>query len=193
MRRLAATALTLAAMVLAPAVHAEPDPAPPVAPVDAPSPLGLRPSKPLELAREPEHLTLGWKLVGVLVILGATVVYFRRRAGAKGPRDLGLTIVRRTTIGLRSELLVVNVEGQRLLLGVTPHSIQSIAVLDSEAPAAPPALAEESLGDRFAGIIDAAERSVGPNPLRPRAMAALPEADDDADQATGLRALRRGQ
>ena len=126
------------------------------------------------------------------MILGATVVYFRRRAGTKGTRDTGLTIVRRTTVGLRSELLVVSVEGQRLLLGVTPHSIQSIAILDAES-AAP---VTENLGDRFAGIIEAAEREPASelNPLRPRPTPRLPEPDgDDADQAVGLRALRRGR
>jgi flagellar protein FliO/FliZ len=155
------------------------------------TPLALRSSKPLELAPEPTHSGLGWKVVAVLAILGGGAFYLRKRIGPKRIDDGQLTIVRRTAIGIRSELLVVNVEGQRMLLGVTPHSIQSLAVLDgeeaAEAPASDSQAPDHALEHRFAALLKSTET---------RAVAAradaMPRAEDEvAGQARGLLALRR--
>jgi flagellar protein FliO/FliZ len=178
-----AIALAGAVMALTPAARAQSLPAAPAAaPVDmvppsiaapaadtslpdAPAaetgtPLALRPNKPLELAHEPPPSSMGWKLVALAAILGGAAFYARKKMWVKPTEDGQLTIVRRATVGFRSELLVVNVEGQRLLLGVTPNSIQSLAVLDADesSPAlldrpAPP----QSLGDRFTAMLNAAE------------------------------------
>jgi flagellar biogenesis protein FliO len=189
LKRFTAIALTLAATALTPGARADEPPVPvPSSTPEPATPLALRSNK-LELVREPEHASTGWKLVAGLVVIGAAVVYFRKRRGAKGTKDTQLTIVRRTTVGLRSELLVVNVEGQRFLLGVTPHSIQSIAILDGEAPA----LVGDTLADRFAGMLDTAERRAHARPSPERSIPALPEADDEAEQALGLRAIGRGR
>jgi flagellar protein FliO/FliZ len=129
-------------------------------PAEGGTPLALRPSKPLELAHEPPPSSIGWKLVALAVILGGAAYYARKKLWVKPSEDGQLTVVRRATVGFRTELLVVNVEGQRLLLGVTPNSIQSLAVLDADEPSpvvldrpAPP----QSLGDRFAAMLHAAE------------------------------------
>jgi flagellar biogenesis protein FliO len=96
-------------------------------------------------------------------------------------------------VGLRSELLIVNVEGQRLLIGVTPHSIQSLAMLEGDEDASPqrnedaPAL-EQPVGERFAAVLKSAEtRSEGHRPKLP----AAPEDTHVAGQARGLLGLRR--
>lgn len=136
---------------------------------EAGTPLALRPSKPLELAHEPPPSSLGWKLVAFAALLGGAAWYARKKLWVKPSEDGQLTIVRRATIGFRTELLVVNVEGQRLLLGVTPNSIQSLAVLDADEPS--PAIAERpavapSFGDRFAAMLDAAENQSAPTARR---------------------------
>jgi flagellar biogenesis protein FliO len=135
--RLCAIAVALAATVLTPPASAQLDappslrPDPPAAASEGPTPLALRPNKSLELAREPEHATAGWKVVAVLAVLGGAAFYLRKRWKPRRGEDGQLTIVRRAAIGMRSELLIVNVEGQRMLLGVTPHSIQTLAMLDA--------------------------------------------------------------
>ncbi len=171
---------------------------------EAATPLGLRPSKPLELASEPAHPGIGWKIAAIALVLGGVGFYSRRKFASKRTDDAQLTIVRRATIGFRSELLVVNVEGQRLLLGVTPQSIQSLALLDSDdtAPAfaaSPSPDVSSSLGDRFAAILDAADSPRAKSPRRePTAKRALSdpaasseEEPDFGSQARGLLALRR--
>lgn len=205
-RRLAATALALAATSLtAPAVadgEERAAEAPSVAPPS--TPLSLRPSRALELAPEPQHGATAWKVAFVLALVGGAALYLRRRGAPIKVSGAELTIVRRAPLGLRSELVVVNVEGQRLLLGVTSHSIQSLAILDSDDPQAAsvgtPARPSSSLGERFAAMLDTAARAAvadAPTPAadvpqRPPA----PERpvlhhEDVAEQARGLLALRR--
>ena len=156
-------------------------------PADSATPLALRPSKALELSREPQQPGLGWKVVAVVAILGGAAFYVRKRALPKRADDRGLTIVRRAPIGLRSELLVVNVEGQRLLIGVTPHSIQNLAVLDGEEAAAPVPGEEtdtgpSALGDRFAAMLKAADPRDGARGTE------LPRRSDSSQDAARLAA-----
>jgi hypothetical protein len=110
-----------------------------------------------------------------------------------------LAILRRTPVGFRSELVVVDVEGQRFLLGVTPHSIQSLATLDSDSASEAPAMAPAaSVGDKFSAMLDSAERRSSARerndpPASSVGQAAVPTVQDDADvagQARGLLALR---
>ncbi len=71
-----------------------------------------------------------------------------------------LTVLRRTGLGMRNELVVVELNGQVMLLGVTPGSIQSLAVLPEEEltheESAPAKEENNGLGERFAAILDAA-------------------------------------
>jgi flagellar protein FliO/FliZ len=203
-------AVALAATVLTPQVSAQQKPPADTSPTEADhaTPLALRPSRALEMAPETSHGSLGWKVVAVLVILGGAAFYLRKRVQPKRIEDGQLTIVRRAALGMRSELVIVDVEGQRLLLGVTPHSIQSLAVLDIEAPANPagsdllsaparggqdlaavtqaPTLAEE----RFAAMLRAADLQGPTHRLHAEARAPADE-PSIAGQAKGLLALRR--
>jgi flagellar biogenesis protein FliO len=89
----------------------------------------VRPTKPLELLEENPHTSVGWKL-GALVIIGGLCAWvWKTRTAVKEPTDVpSLRILRRTSIGVRSELLVVEMDGQRLLLGVTPSTIQNLYI-----------------------------------------------------------------
>ncbi|MFO0553006.1 MAG: flagellar biosynthetic protein FliO [Polyangiaceae bacterium] len=115
------------------------------------TPLSLRPNR--EESASLGGTSIGTKLLLVGLILGAAFLYFRTRRvnrGADGrpapsvaPRVLG-----RTSIGVRSELLVVEVDGQRLLLGVTPSAISTLSLLSGDALAESlPTPAEESRRD----------------------------------------------
>ena len=181
-----ATALTLSSGVRAEPVGSIPDAA-----VEGATPLALRPSKPLELAPERPQSGLGWKLVAVATALGGAAFFVRRRLPARRAETAPLTIVRRASIGMRSELLIVSVEGQRLLLGVTPHSIQSLALLDTDdaaSSATVPAKTGPSFGDRFGELLDGIERQAAGDEASTK-----PEREEllVAGQARGLSALRR--
>ena len=118
--------------------------------------LMLRPSKPLTLSEEPETSGWWWKLIVCGIIIFAAVWLFRRRTMLQQVKQShSLRILSRTAVGVRSELLIVDVDGQKLVLGVTPHSIQRVAVLPdgSETQLADPAL--EQTVDPVAQAIDA--------------------------------------
>jgi flagellar protein FliO/FliZ len=217
--RAVAIAVAFAATLLTAQVEAQQDPPRDTSgpPVSSATPLALRPSRPLELAQEPPHAGLGWKVVAVMALLGGTAFYLRKRVRPKRLGSETLTIVRRASVGFRSELLIVNVEGQRLLIGVTPQSIQSLAVLDGEEAVAPAAsLDGEGLGQRFAAMLKAAApgdgtsgqpvdsaqsssgyaaaRGDGASAVRSKlddARAAAAQEPPPAGQARGLIALRR--
>ena len=150
------------------------------------------------MAQEPSHTSTGWKILVLATVLGGAALYLRKRAAPKRPADARLTIVRRASVGIRSELLVVDVEGQRLLLGVTPHSIQSLATLDTDdAPRASTETAARDaghIGQRFAAMLSTVEGSSrdvdGATPTG-GGPAQDPTEDAFGGQARGLVALRR--
>jgi flagellar protein FliO/FliZ len=203
----AAIPVAVAASMLTGDVYALDEPAPSVAPVDGvppmlaaspaatTTPLAIRP-KAIALAPDSSDSGLGWKIVAFLALVGGGAYYLRKRFRPAGVADDGrLTIVRRASIGIRSELLVVNVEGQRLLIGVTPNSIQSLAILDADEPeqlraADPrPSPGATTVGERFAAMLQAADARPS---ATTRADAPTAEDEDDmAGQARGLMALRR--
>jgi flagellar protein FliO/FliZ len=159
------------------------------------TPLALRPSQPtvaLRLSDESSNSSLGWKLVALMLVIGA-VVYGLRRRTAPRPTSTDLVIARRASLGLRSELIVVNVDGQRLLLGVTPHSIHTLAVLDSadESPSPVSAATAEPFAREspLEAMLDSTE-DVRPND-RPVKRSARPKDDQIPGQARGLASLRR--
>jgi flagellar protein FliO/FliZ len=124
---LCATALTGTSLA-----YADPATPPPESPTSAPvasTPLALRPTKSLEFAKDAPRSGFNWKVLAVVAIGVLGLWAWRQRAGAAPAADLpALRILRRTSIGVRSELLVVEMEGQRLLLGVTPSTIQSLYI-----------------------------------------------------------------
>jgi flagellar protein FliO/FliZ len=144
-RLLTATCLTLGATALTvSAASAQEAPVGPPAPVEA-TPLEVRPSKPLETA--PVETGGGiWTKLGLcaLIAAGAAALYMKKRSQAASPAP-AIRVSARASIGVRSELLLVDVDGHRLLLGVTPSSVRTLSVL----PAEPAASEEESAVARF--------------------------------------------
>jgi flagellar protein FliO/FliZ len=119
---IAVTAVT-AATAYAEDVQQEPETA---------TPLEVRPSKPLATAPQ-ESGTSVWTKLGLcgLVFAGAAAFYLRKRAPG-GPVGPTIKVAARTSIGVRSEILLVDVDGHRLLLGVTPSSVRTLSVLPIE-------------------------------------------------------------
>ena len=140
-----AAMLAPAAVVAFTPLAAVPAPAPmpaaaPTTPPTAATPLSLVPSKALELSSEPPTSNLGWKLgaIGVLAAAGFWA-YGKKKAAvrvASAPIP-EMRILRRTSIGVRSELLLVDLEGQRILLGVTPSNIQSLLIVPDSSMSEP--------------------------------------------------------
>jgi flagellar biosynthetic protein FliO len=95
-------------------------------------PLALRKTndKPLELIAPSPTNGWGYKLALCGIIIAGAVWLLKKRALLKPPAQThAMTIVGRTPIGVRNELILVDVDGQKLLLGVTPSSITRLAVL----------------------------------------------------------------
>ncbi|MBM4376317.1 MAG: FliO/MopB family protein [Deltaproteobacteria bacterium] len=124
---------------LLPSDHREP-------PQTADKPLVLRKpaDKPLELSSTSSTDGFGLKLGICAAIVGGAVWLLRKRGILAPPKQAHpMTILGRTAIGVRSELLLVDVDGQKLLLGVTPSSISRLAVLPVHGDT--PSLADEAL------------------------------------------------
>jgi len=134
---------------------------------------------PLQLRSEPEpnaaletepDMSLWYQLLLFAVVAAGGLVVWRKYK--RGPADLPthqLNILTRTSVGVRSELLVVEVDGRKMLLGVTPQAIAHLDVLDggpshhavATAPAAamtqdlpPPLRDEDDLVDGYGDEID---------------------------------------
>jgi flagellar biogenesis protein FliO len=159
-------ALALVATTVTRAARADPAPtseemSPPV----AETPLHVRSSKPLELEPAVPPLAMGWKLSAIALALGCAGIWVWKRRTSR-PLDVEIPevrILRRTPIGVRSELLVIDFEGQRLLVGVTPHTIQNLFIMPPEAPAAGDDAAPVTFAGRLADVIDASDL-VTPSP-----------------------------
>jgi flagellar biogenesis protein FliO len=143
---LAATSLTLAVTALTLPAGAQEQPIGPPAP-EQETPLEVRPSRPLEMAPA-ESGTSVWTKLGLsaLVIAGAAAFYLKKRQPAPASKAPAIRIAARASIGVRSEILLVDVDGHRLVLGVTPSSVRTLSVLPADAEAA---AEEASLAARF--------------------------------------------
>ncbi len=96
----------------------------------APTPLQTRPGKPLSLDPAPAHFSVLWKLLAMVLVTAGGLFVWKRRTGASAASpSVQMNIVRRVPVGVRSELLVIELEGQRMLLGVTPHGIQNLYIM----------------------------------------------------------------
>ena len=77
-------------------------------------------------------------LVGVIVVLGLVVglAWLLRRGafGALRPGSRAITVETAMPLGERRSLVIVSVEGRRLLLGMTPGQISMVTELDAAAP-----------------------------------------------------------
>lgn len=154
-------ALTLAS-VTAPAFADEPAAPEPAA---SATPLATRPSKPLTLASPSEGSSFGYKLLAGVVIATAAALWLRKKHGRRPAAPAArIDILGRTSLGVRSELLVVEVEGTRLLVGMTPGAIQPLAVLDTPVDADAPADEETApvradAGEREHPALEVADRA----------------------------------
>lgn len=105
--------------------------------------LPVRKEKPLTLAQESSGTSATFKLASLALIV-AGAFYVAKKRGLKLPRQAvqkPMKVTARTSLGVRSELVVVEVDGQRLVLGVTPSNISLVTTLEANEPAeeAPPA------------------------------------------------------
>ena len=202
------TAAGTTAAVAGPAVNA-PEAAPPPAPAapTTPTPLNLRgegtaaapgsaPSSGTPWAI-PLMLLAGLAGLGVFVAKRRPDLLSALRSQAGIPTtgwNGSLTVLRRTGLGMRNELVVVELNGQVMLLGVTPGSIQSLAVLPeeefSQEEAAPAKEENNVLGERFAAILDAARTQ----PRKAERAERRPAEDLGVEeQARGLLGLRASE
>ncbi|MBX3258168.1 MAG: flagellar biosynthetic protein FliO [Labilithrix sp.] len=109
----------------------------PETPAPAATPLATRPSKPLTLASPNEGTPFAYKLFAGVGVAAAAGLWLKKKRRGHAPTTASrIDVLGRTSVGVRSELIVVEVEGTRLLVGMTPSAIQTLAVLDAvDAPA----------------------------------------------------------
>jgi flagellar biogenesis protein FliO len=148
---LSATLLTRVGRADAPPASAEP------AVTTEPSPMAglpLRPSKPLSLEPAPTGTSSAGKVALFAVLLAGGLWVWKQRA-KKLPTESGgqLRVLRRTTIGVRSELLLLELEGQKLLIGVTPSSMQTLYLLPDTSHDEP--VSENAPERRIATLLEA--------------------------------------
>jgi flagellar biogenesis protein FliO len=133
----AIAAAPVAPVAVAPSPASAPGDVQAAPPSQAGTPLATRPTKALSLAPEDEGTPAVYKLLVAVVILAGAAVWLKSKWKVRTPAfRRRIDVLSRTSLGVRSELLVVEVEGTRLLVGTTPSSIQTLAILDS-----PPAIA----------------------------------------------------
>ncbi len=140
----APAAAPAAATAAAPATATAPAPAP-LAAATAATPLNVRPTHPVTYASDPVGAGFGWKLGLFGLALAGGYFLWKRRAPASATPAPKIRIVARQAVGVRSEILIVEIEGDRLLLGVTPQSIARIGDLP---PAEPEAQSSAELDPR---------------------------------------------
>lgn len=133
MKKLAAALASVIALTTTAAFADEP--AAPTPPPSAATPLQVRSSKPLQMAPQNQSTPIGYKLAAGGAVLAAAVIWARKKKGAlsksKAKKRSAIDILGRASIGVRNELLVIDVEGTRLLVGMTPGSMQTLAVLQT--------------------------------------------------------------
>ena len=79
----------------------------------------------------------------VVLVLGGVLWLVRRRFGPTGPSKIDCSMVGALAVGPRERLVVVRIEGKRLLLGVTGSAIGLLCELPAN-PVPPP----DQLADR---------------------------------------------
>ena len=85
--------------------------------------------------------------LAVLIVLGlvAAMAWLLRRGslGALAGRGGAINVETAVALGERRSLVIVSVEGRRLLLGLTPTTMQLVTELSSAALQTPPAASAE--------------------------------------------------
>lgn len=188
------TALITAVCTLAvPASSALADAGP--APASTGTPLAPRPTHVEKPLPAPNFAGLAAKMGFALVVVGGGLYLYRRRMGKPMAVAPTLSIVARTSLSLRNELVVVEVDGQRLLLGVTPTSITRLTVLSettasddmdlAESTSEPPESAvtlAELMETRLQGRGNAMSRTSAPAKALPREVPPEPREEPAAEE-----------
>ncbi|MDX1505858.1 MAG: flagellar biosynthetic protein FliO [Spongiibacter sp.] len=65
-------------------------------------------------------------LVLIVIALLAMAWFMRRLRQVQGPSRAGVNVVAQIPVGMKERLLVVQVEGEKLLVGCTPGSMQTL-------------------------------------------------------------------
>lgn len=126
-----ALGLSLALGLGAAVAHADEPVVGPVAPAAEEKPLVLRESKAEAPAQSsPSTTTTLLKGLGVAGVAIAAFALFKRKK-IQGTKSSGVEvkIVGRTALGMRTEVCVVDVGGERLVLGVTPTTVTTLSIL----------------------------------------------------------------
>jgi flagellar protein FliO/FliZ len=121
---------TTAAPTVAPEPTRAPEPAPTAPVAAAPAPPRPTAAEPLDFPGAAVDVTL--KLVAVLALAYVTLWLVKRYSvGATlGKRSSALQVIESTTLAPNRSIYLVNVEGRRLLLGVTASQITTLAAWD---------------------------------------------------------------
>lgn len=98
-------------------------------PFAAPTPSAI-PAAPGSLLR----VLLGLALVLALVFAAAWLM--RRLRAIQGAGTDGITVLAQTSLGARERVVLVQVGGQKLLLGAGPGNVRTLLVLAADAPEA---------------------------------------------------------
>lgn len=92
-------------------------------------------------------VNLGIKLLVVIAVILA-LAWLARQVPTLRRSSGPITILGGLNIGNRERIVLVEVHGERVLLGVTPGSVTTLHVLERSLPAAEPVLAEPAAGAR---------------------------------------------
>lgn len=139
------------------------------------TPLNLRADKkPVALKKEPKEGNWWYKGIFLFIAIAGGGLILRKRGGRfQLPKKIApqLKVVARTSLGVRSELVIAEIEGMRILLGVTPNGISRIENLGA-APNEEMIEADEDfepLNDMadMAGMADKDERKVQRSQRKP--------------------------
>ena len=201
MKRLIACGATAMAILVSPLTRASsPDsPTPsPAAPstADPSTPLQMRPSPRWSLEPSSTHSSLElWRALGIALAAGSVVAFWMIRTKRAGqPSDSRLNVLRRLPVGVRSEIVLIELEGQHILLGVTPSGIRNLHVVADpavdDAPTVDSTWTLEPAPDPIVVSEDTSAGNTGPNETkrfrRSAPSATGPEESPVEGQARGL-------
>jgi flagellar protein FliO/FliZ len=96
-------------------------------PFAAPTPVTV-PASPAGLLR------VVFGLILVLALVFAAAWLMRRLRAIQGAGTDGITVLAQTSLGARERVVLVQVAGQKLLLGAGPGNVRMLLVLASDAP-----------------------------------------------------------
>jgi flagellar biogenesis protein FliO len=151
------------------------------------TPLTPKPSTPLAPAPAPQTGTVGWKLFLGAGVIAAFAFWYQKkhpRAAQRGEPPQ-IRVVARTRVGLRADLLIVEVQGQTLLLGVGAQGIQNLALLDSPADRSLADPGPEKVDARVPARLDALLRAANRPPIEDALDEEEPPAEPPGEQGAG--------